>query len=142
MGTAENPHAGQGMVVLDIGGAIGALIVTAPASMEGVEVEIAPAGARSGEPDEGGDWWEGEWHSHAHTHAHAHANEGGEPHTHRAWPHVAVVGRPHGDEIAYAAVYPGLREGSYELWEIGTDAPIVGATVTGARVTELDWPSG
>jgi hypothetical protein len=138
MGTAENPHAGQGMVVLDIGGAIGALIVTAPASMEGVEIEIAPAGNRSDEPDEGGDWWEGEWHSHAHTHSHSHDGHGA--HTHRAWPHVAVVGRPQGNEIAYAAVYPGLREGSYELWVIGTEVPIVAATVTGASVTQLDWP--
>jgi len=38
--TVENPHAGQGSVVLDIGGDIGALVVTMPPVLEGVEVEI------------------------------------------------------------------------------------------------------
>ncbi len=44
----ENPHAGQGCVLLDIGGDIGALVVTTPASMVGVEVEIAPEGTAFG----------------------------------------------------------------------------------------------
>ena len=38
--TVENPPAGQGSVVLDIGGDIGALVVTMPPELEGVEVEI------------------------------------------------------------------------------------------------------
>ena len=37
---AENPHAGQGSVLLDIGGDVGALVVTMPASMLGHEVEV------------------------------------------------------------------------------------------------------
>ncbi len=36
----ENPHAGQGSVLLDIGGDIGALVVTMPAAMLGEEVEV------------------------------------------------------------------------------------------------------
>ncbi len=36
----ENPHAGQGSVLLDIGGDIGALVVTMPESMLGNEVEV------------------------------------------------------------------------------------------------------
>jgi hypothetical protein len=36
----ENPHAGQGAVLLDIGGDVGALVVTMPASMLGDEVEV------------------------------------------------------------------------------------------------------
>jgi hypothetical protein len=40
----ENPHAGQGSVLLDIGGDVGALVVLAPESMVGREVEIAPEG--------------------------------------------------------------------------------------------------
>ena len=40
----ENPHAGHGSVLLDIGGAVGALVVLAPDAMVGREVEIAPAG--------------------------------------------------------------------------------------------------
>ena len=43
---AENPHAGQGMVMLDIGGDVGALVVTMPDSMVGQEVEIRPQGSR------------------------------------------------------------------------------------------------
>jgi len=41
----ENPHAGQGMVMLDIGGDVGALVVTMPDSMLGEEVEIRPEGS-------------------------------------------------------------------------------------------------
>jgi hypothetical protein len=36
----ENPHAGQGAVLLDIGGDIGALVVTMPEVMLGEEVEV------------------------------------------------------------------------------------------------------
>ena len=36
----DNSHAGQGMVVLDIGGDVGALVVTMPASMLGEEIEV------------------------------------------------------------------------------------------------------
>jgi hypothetical protein len=36
----ENPYAGQGSVLLDIGGEVGALVVTVPASMLGQEVEV------------------------------------------------------------------------------------------------------
>ena len=42
---AHNAFAGQGAVLLDIGGDIGALIVTMPSSSEGLEVEIRPEGA-------------------------------------------------------------------------------------------------
>ena len=41
----ENPHAGQGMVLLDIGGDVGAVVVTMPDAMLGQEVEIRPDGA-------------------------------------------------------------------------------------------------
>jgi hypothetical protein len=41
----ENPFAGQGAVMLDIGGDVGALVVEMPADMVGEEIEIRPAGA-------------------------------------------------------------------------------------------------
>ena len=44
-GHAENPFAGQGVVLLDIGDDIGALVVAMPAAMLGVEIEIRPVGA-------------------------------------------------------------------------------------------------
>jgi hypothetical protein len=132
---AENPHAGQGMVVLDIGGDIGALVISAPADLAGAEIEICPAGARGGEPDEGGEWWQGTWRSHEHE------GQGHHQHHGRAWPHVAVLGRPLGDGVAYSAVFPGLRAGSYELW-LKPDGPSgLTADVQGASVTALDWPT-
>jgi hypothetical protein len=39
---AENPDAGQGPVLLDIGGDVGALVVMMPARLDGLEVEIRP----------------------------------------------------------------------------------------------------
>jgi hypothetical protein len=43
----ENPHAGEGAVLLDIGGDVGALVVTMPSQTVGLEVEIRPSGART-----------------------------------------------------------------------------------------------
>jgi hypothetical protein len=40
----ENPGAGQGAVLLDIGDDVGAVVVTMPADMLGAEVEIRPVG--------------------------------------------------------------------------------------------------
>jgi len=44
-GDPENPWAGQGSVMLDIGGDVGALVVEMPASLIGVEIEIRPVEA-------------------------------------------------------------------------------------------------
>ena len=44
-GDAENPFAGQGAVMLDIGDGVGALVVQMPSSMLGAEIEIRPAGS-------------------------------------------------------------------------------------------------
>jgi hypothetical protein len=40
----ENQFAGQGAVLLDIGGDVGAVVVTMPADLLGTEVEIRPVG--------------------------------------------------------------------------------------------------
>lgn len=40
----ENPWAGQGAVLLDIGGDVGALVVEMPAALTGLEVEIRRRG--------------------------------------------------------------------------------------------------
>jgi hypothetical protein len=141
MSTAENPHAGQGMVVLDIGGDIGALAVSAPADLAGVEIEICPSGSRDGVPDEGAGWWEGDWHSHSHA-PHGAGEHAAHTHTHGpAWPHVAVVGRPVGAGTKYSAVFPGLRAGRYDLW-VRPDGPTaLTVIVEGARVTAATWPA-
>jgi len=127
---SENPHAGEGAVVLDIGGEVGALVLSAPTLPAGTEVEICPAGRRGDEPDEGGTWWVGQW---RHDHGHAPHGEHGGP----AWPHVGVVARR---GAGHAAVFPGLRAGRYEVW-VRPDGPtMVAATVTGGEVTAVTWP--
>ena len=107
----ENPFAGQGSVLLDIGDDVGALVVTTPASMVGVEVEIRPADPAP----------------HGHGHASHH-------------PHVAVVLRPTGDTLVPSLVYPDLVEGRYELYVKDTDAVELTATVVGGEVATAEWP--
>ena len=46
----HNAGAGQGPVLLDVGGDLGALVVTMPHDLDGAEIEIRPAGWRPGEP--------------------------------------------------------------------------------------------
>jgi hypothetical protein len=46
----ENPWAGQGAVLLDIGGDVGALVVEMPASLRGVEVEARLDGESAEQP--------------------------------------------------------------------------------------------
>ena len=110
---AENPFAGQGSVLLDIGGEIGALVVAMPAEMEGVEVEIRPA---AGQDD--------------HRHGHAHH------------PHVAVVNRPVAGGQLPSLVFPEVPEGAYGLALKDTDEISVGVEVVGGEVTTTAWPAG
>ncbi len=112
----ENPHAGQGSVLLDIGGDIGALVVAMPASMLGQEIEIDGVGVV---------------HSHGHTHGHGHA--------HRA--HVAVVDRPVPGGTQPSLVFPELSEGSYALYAKGTHEVLLTAEITGGQVTFVEWPT-
>jgi hypothetical protein len=112
----DNGYAGQGPVLLDIGGDIGALIVTMPSRLDGTEIEIRPVGA--------GDHPVGDAHGRAHHH----------------WPHVGVVGRPIGNRIVHSAVFGELTEGEYELY-VRPHGPVqLQARVLGAQVTEAIWP--
>jgi hypothetical protein len=141
MTTVENPHAGQGMVVLDIGDDIGALVISTPAELVGVEIEICPTGRRYSTPDEGVDWWWGAWRGDSDDNAHSHAHQHGHVHSHAvAWPHVAVIARPTPAGTDYAAVFPGLREGSYDLWVRPHGATVLTVAATGGRVTTASWP--
>ena len=145
--TEDNSYAGQGAVLLDIGGDVGALVVVMPESMEGIEVEIRPVGAgdiavAKAEPAH-------ETHDHAHeTHDHDHAHEthdhdhDHETHDHASpWPHVAVVARPAPAGIVYSLVYPQLTAGSYELYVRPHEPVELTVEVTGGYVTEAVWPS-
>ena len=113
----ENPHAGQGSVLLDIGGDVGALVVSMAPAMVGVEIEIAPVGG-------------GHEHDHGPGHGHGHR------------PHVAVVDRPVTDGHQPSLVFPDLVEGFYELFDKGQDTVLLTAEIIGGQVTFLEWPTG
>lgn len=51
--------------------------------------------------------------------------------------HVAVHRRPQTD--TYAAVYPSLREGRYELWAADGSAALE-VVISGGTITEARWP--
>ncbi|GAB3665390.1 hypothetical protein GCM10027596_31490 [Nocardioides korecus] len=123
----ENPYAGQGAVLLDIGGDVGALVVTTPATMVGVEVEIRPVGTPPQVvPD----------HDHHHDHhEHGHGHGPGGHH-----PHVAVVARPVGGRLVPSLVYPELVEGRYELYVKETDDVVMTVTIVGGEVAAAEWP--
>ena len=121
----ENPHAGQGMVMLDIGGDVGALVVTMPAALVGEEVEIRPEGSS---PDD---------HDHDHDHGHGHDRGHGHPHH----PHVAVHERPTQDGTRVPSlVFPDLTAGRYELYVKGTTDVVLRAEVRGGEVSSEVWP--
>lgn len=193
----DNSHAGQGSVMIDIGGEIGALVVDAPASMEGVEIEIRPTGdtpyadgARPGsthqtdpdapspadrDPGHPRDPAEEQDHEHshgsaeeqAHEHAHGSADEHPSSHSHshdhphdprhdhqhttaaahhggsldgHALVHVAVLKRPSPSGPRWAAVYPQLHEGTYDLYVRPAEPVALSVTITGGAVTEATWP--
>jgi hypothetical protein len=125
---SENPHAGQGSVLLDIGDDVGALIVTMPEDTVGLEVEIRPVGA------------DGSHRSHTHSHGHEHA-DGHHSHDHDHLVHVAVVPRPVAHATVPSLVYPELVTGAYDVFEKGhPDAVVLTVEVEGGRVTLADWP--
>jgi hypothetical protein len=122
--TAENPYAGQGSVLLDIGGDVGALVVTMPEDAVGLEVEVRPLEDRH------------DAQAHAHDHEHGHA------HDHNHLVHVAVVARPVVDGMVPSLVYPELVAGTYDMFEKGhPGAVVLTVEVEGGRVTLADWPS-
>jgi hypothetical protein len=114
----ENAWAGQGAVLLDIGGDIGALVVEMPGSMVGVEVEIRPLRRTAATP---------------------HGHHGHHQHEHLA--HVAVVRRPVAGGEVPSLVFPELHDGGYELFCKGhPEAVALRVDVVGGEVTTTDWP--
>ena len=110
----ENPFAGQGAVMLDIGGSVGALVVEMPSGLDGVEVEVRPVGTTTPPPP----------HDHG---AHHH-------------PHVAVVTRPAGDQLVPSLVFPELVEGEYELYVKPDGEVRLTTEVKGGEVVYAAWP--
>lgn len=122
-------------VVLDIGGDIGALIVHTDPSMHLVEIEISP------DDEAGSDVFQAE-HPHEPEHTHEHSHEDGHTHSHvhhtPGTTHVAVHKREMTSGVSYAAVYPGLRQGDYTLWN-ADGSPAESVHIEGGTVVELDW---
>lgn len=122
MSTSENPYAGQGAVLLDIGDDVGALVVTMPAAMVDTEVEIRPLGERV-------------YHWHA-GHPHGQGHPRGEH-----LDHVAVVERPVVDGTVPSLVFGELAAGCYELFVKGRpDHVELSVEVEGGRVASVVWP--
>jgi hypothetical protein len=127
--TAENPFAGQGAVMLDIGGDIGAVVVTMPPELDGQEIEIRPVGAVS-VPS-----------AHAHAHDHPHTHDHPHSHEHSPWPHVAVLARPTPSGPIHSLVFGEVLAGRYELY-VRPDGPVrLSVDVVGGAVTEATWPT-
>ncbi len=147
-------------MVLDIGGEIGALVVTMPAAMADLEVEIVPAGSRQRDPagavaDRHGhtpdhlhphdsDHHHDHDHDHEHEHEHEHEHDQRHPHSHApgAPPHVAVVARPLPDgTVTHSLVFDSVPAGRYDLYVRPSGPVRLTATVRGGEVTQLEWPA-
>jgi hypothetical protein len=132
MTALENPHAGQGPVLLDVGGDVGALLVRMPAGLEGVEIEI-----RTRQPD-------GRVGAHHHGHDH-HGEEvhGGDtmhvPDTLHV-SHVQVLRRPTPEGVVVCAVFPSLLAGDYELYQRPFGPVRLQVSITGGQVAQESWP--
>ncbi len=133
----DHRHSGQGSVLLDIGGEIGALVVSAPQALDGAEIEIRPTGDTPHADPSG-------WSSAEQPTAHVHAD--GTTHSHEGPPadraaqllHVAVHRRPDG---AFSAVFPELHEGTYELYLRPNGPVALSVSISGGAVSDAVWPS-
>jgi hypothetical protein len=52
--------------------------------------------------------------------------------------HVDVLERRVDGRPVFAAVFPGLREGDYDIWESARN-PASTVTIIGGRVASVDW---
>jgi hypothetical protein len=101
---------GPGSVILDIGDAIGALIIETPAALHGHEIEISLVDHGAGTAGT------------ADTRTHSQVRE-----------RISAAG------TRYAAVYPGLAAGRYLIWR-HMSTPVAEVTVDGGMVTCFRWP--
>ena len=53
--------------------------------------------------------------------------------------HVEVLERRVNGRQVFAAVFPQLRAGSYEIWRKTVPSPSGTATIVGGEVTTVDW---
>jgi hypothetical protein len=110
-----------GSVVLELGGAVGVLVIEATAELNGREIEISPVDGT-------------DQHEHPRDHDHAHDHNARARRT-----HSMVRERGTATGKSYAAVYPGLAVGTYTVWR-DHDTPAGVVTIDGGRVTRYRWP--
>lgn len=117
---------GDGTVMLDIGGDIGALIIMTPAEMHRVEIELSPV-----DDHDGDNAWSHSLLPHEHgDHAHTHHRPGST--------HVAVRERTGPSGVRYAAIFPGLVAGEYTVWDVDGSVKRT-VTITGGEVLSTSW---
>jgi hypothetical protein len=119
MGEPVLGPSGAGSVVLDLGGAIGALVVETPAALSGREIEISLIAAAT---------------TAAATTAAATTTA-----TTAARTHSLVRERRTAAGTSYAAVYPDLPAGQYLIWR-RVETPVGEVTIDGGAVTRFRWP--
>ena len=119
-GNAAGPSA-AGSVVLDIGSGTGALVLFAPACLDGAEIEISvaedPVGRR--------------------THSRVRKRDGTGAAASGGRPGTRPGAGP-GGSVSYAAVYPGLVAGTYTIWR-DTHTPAGTVEIGGGQVTTWHW---
>jgi hypothetical protein len=111
-----------GSVVLELGDAVGVLVLEATVELNGREIEISPVDGT---------------HHHEHHHDHDHDHDDAHAHAHRTHSMVRERGTAAGK--SYAAVYPGLAVGTDTVWR-DQDTPVGTVTIDGGRVTRYRWP--
>ena len=120
---AENPYAGQGPVLLEIGADSGALVLSAPEALVGEEIEIRAPG-------------------HGHRHGPAHGTHTHGTHTHHHHAHAAVIPRPlPSGGVLPCAVYADLSPGVYTL-RLMPGGPSMSVAVEAGEVTVAAWEPG
>jgi hypothetical protein len=107
-----------GSVVLELGDAVGVLVLEATVELNGREIEISPLDG---------------------IHDHDHDDDHDDDHDHAHRTHSMVRERGTAAGTSYAAVYPGLAVGTYTVWR-DHDTPAGTVTIDGGRVTRYRWP--
>ena len=113
-----------GSVVLDIGSATGALVLFAPADLDGAEIEISVAAdlvARR---------------THSRVRKRGCAGSAAPPGRADTGPATDL----RSGSVSYAAVYPGLTAGTYTIWR-DPHTPAGTVEIGGGQVTTWHWPT-
>ncbi len=131
----ENPYAGQGPVLLDVGAGSAALVITCPEELVGSEIGVRRLDEPHSEVGQGHHhvgFGHGDHPAPDHPQIHPHGSTGHPP-------HVAVLRRPvPSGRLVASAVFPDLRPGHYRLWVLPAGSPRT-VDLEPGQVTCIDW---